>query len=48
MNIILIQNALLIAKILVESVKIKEFIVNILDTKIISICNAINVLLKYN
>ena len=42
------QNAILIAKIAVGSAKKKKLVVNMPDAEVTWICNATNVLLKYN
>ena len=47
-NIIFMQNNIFIAKILVKSSKKKEFITDMPDIEVIQICNATNMLLKYN
>ncbi len=47
-NKIAMQNTILIAKVLVKSVKKKELIVDTSDAEIIRVYNTIIVLLKYN
>lgn len=47
-NVIIIQNAILIAKILFGNVKPKELAVDIFDVEITWVYSIINVLLKYN
>ena len=41
------QNTIIIAKVFVGSAK-KELVIDIPDTKVMQVCNATNVLLKYN
>lgn len=42
------QDTILIAKILLTSAKKKKLIINMLNAEVTQICNATNVLLKYN
>ena len=47
-NVIAIQDALLIAKLSVKNAKIKEFVIDTPDVKVMQVCSATNVWLKYN
>ena len=47
-NVITMQNVILIAKVPVGSIKKKELVVDTHNAEVTQVCNAINVLLKYN
>ncbi len=47
-NVIAMQDVILIAKILVGSAKRKQLVVDTPDAEVTRVCNATNVLLKYN
>ena len=47
-KVIAMQDVILIAKIPVRSAKIKELVIDTSDAEIMRVCNATNVLLKYN
>lgn len=47
-NVITMQNIILIAKVLDDSTKKKLLIIDISNVEVTQICNATNVLLKYN
>ena len=47
-NVIAMQNAILIAKIPVESAKKKEIVVDMANVEVTRICSVTNVLLKYD